>query len=175
MVRPSPTLFEGVVPVALIDPFIVDGLVRDFHFTETVQMSDQTQTESNQPKLTLADPVDAETLRKFQQLQLSRTQVADNLLNLEQDKIRLMRAASNIETERQRLFENILLVRGLPPNFPVEIDAKTGVMKPVEGAMEAFNQQAQVQAQANQAQANQAQANQAQANQAQAPAGTPNN
>ena len=110
-------------------------------------MSDQ--TESNQPKLTLADPVDADTLRKFQQLQSSRLQVADNLLSLEQDKIRLMRAASNIEAERQRLFEGVLLSRSLPPNYPVEIDARTGIMKPVEGAMEAFNQQAAAQTQAS--------------------------
>ena len=109
-------------------------------------MSDQ--TESNQPKLTLADPVDVETLRKFQQLQSSRFQVAENLLSLEQDKIRLMRAASNIESERQRLFEGVLIARGLPPNYPVEIDAKTGAMKPIEGALEAFNQQASAQAQA---------------------------
>jgi hypothetical protein len=107
-------------------------------------MSDQ--TESNQPKLTIADPVDVETLTKFQQLQGSRLQVAESLLNLEQDKIRLIRAASNIEAERQRLFEGVLLARGLSPNFPVEIDAKTGVMKPVEGAIEALNQQAVAQA-----------------------------
>ena len=107
-------------------------------------MSDQ--TESNQPKLTIADPVDAETLKKFQQLQSSRLQVAEHLLNIEQDKIRLMRAASNIEAERQRLFEEVLMSRGLPPNYPVEIDGKTGVMK---------DQQAVAQAQlaANQAQA----------------------
>lgn len=122
-------------------------------------MSDQ--NESNQPKLSIADPVDAETLRKFQQLQASRLQVAENLLNIEQDKIRLIRAASNIEAERQRLFEGVLLARGLPLNYPVEIDAKTGAMKPVEEAMEAFNQQASAQAQAAlqaQASANQAQA-----------------
>jgi len=129
-------------------------------------MSDQ--TESNQPKLTIADPVDAETLRKFQQLQSSRLQVADSLLSLEQDKIRLMRAASNIEAERQRLFEGVLISRGLPTNYPVEIDAKTGAVKPVEEAMEAFNQQAASQAQA---------ALQAQlaSNQAQAAKGAPGN
>jgi hypothetical protein len=116
-------------------------------------MSDQ--TESNQPKLTIADPVDADTLKKFQQLQASRLQVAEHLLNLEQEKIRLMRAASNIEAERQRLFEEVLMSRGLPPNYSVEIDGKSGVIKPVEGATEAFNQQAAAQAQlaANQAQA----------------------
>lgn len=113
-----------------------------------------TQSESNHPKLTINDPVDPETLGKLHQLQSSRTQVAESLLNLEQDKIRLMRAASNIEVERQRLFEGILIDRGLPPNYRVEIDAKTGVMKPVEEALEAFNQQSAVQAQvvANQAQ-----------------------
>jgi hypothetical protein len=156
----SPTLLEEVVLDALIDPFIVASLVRVVPVSRRpTQMSDQ--TESNQPKLSITDPVDSETLRKFQQLQASRLQVAENLLNIEQDKIRLIRAASNIETERQRLFEGVLLARGLPPNYPVEIDAKTGVMKPVEEAMEAFNQQASAQAQAAlqaQAAANQSQA-----------------
>ena len=118
-------------------------------------MSDQ--NESNQPKLTLTDPVDAETLRKFQQLQASRLQIADNILGLEQEKVKLLRAAQNIDAERQRMFEGVLLIRGLPPNYPVEIDAKTGNIKPLEEAMEAFNQQAAAQAQAallqNQAQA----------------------
>jgi hypothetical protein len=113
------------------------------------------QNESNQPQLTLSDPIDPDTIKRFQQLQSSRLQIADHLLGMEQEKVRLLRAAQNVEAERQRLFEGVLLARGLPPNFPVEIDALTGVIKPIEEAMEAFNRQASAQAmavtQANQA------------------------
>lgn len=93
-------------------------------------MSTNTPAEA---KLTINDPIDAETLQKFSQLQMSRVQVAERLLDLEQEKVRTMRAAAQIDTERQRLFETVLVARGLPPNFPVEIDAKTGLMKAVEG------------------------------------------
>lgn len=77
-------------------------------------------------KLSVQDPVSAEDLAKLGEIQGTRLQVAERLLELEQEKIRVLRAASNIDTERQRIFEKVLTERGLPPNAPVEIDAKTG-------------------------------------------------
>jgi exonuclease VII large subunit len=85
-----------------------------------------TPTASAEKKLSIDDPVAAEDLAKFSELQNARMQVAERVLDLEQEKIRTLRAASNIDTERQRLFEKVLLDRGLPPTAPVEIDAKTG-------------------------------------------------
>lgn len=99
-----------------------------------------TQTEPTEQK-TLDTPVSAEDLAKFAQLQGARLQIAERVLDLEQEKVRALRAAANIDAERQKLFEKILVERGLPPGFPVEIDSKTGTMKPVEGAMEAFVRQ----------------------------------
>jgi hypothetical protein len=99
-----------------------------------------TQTEITEKK-TLETPVSAEDLAKFAQLQGARLQVAERVLDLEQEKVRALRAAASIDSERQKLFEKILTERGLPAGFPVEIDSKTGLMTPVEGAMEAFVRQ----------------------------------
>lgn len=91
--------------------------------------TEQTQTPetaSQATKLTINDPVDAETLKSFGELQAARGQMSERLLDLEMEKVRTLRAASNIDSERQRLFEKVLMDRGLPPNAPVEIDAKTG-------------------------------------------------
>jgi hypothetical protein len=85
-------------------------------------------------KLTLDDPVEPELLGKFGQLQQARMQCAERLLDLEQERVRVLRAAANVDAERQKLFEGLLLSRGLPPNFPVEIDGKTGKMNPIHGA-----------------------------------------
>lgn len=83
-------------------------------------------------KLNISDPVEPETLAKFGELQAARLQAAERLLDLEQERIRTLRAASNIDNERQRLFEALLISRGLAPNAPVEIDAKTGRITQVD-------------------------------------------
>jgi hypothetical protein len=83
-------------------------------------------------KLTTQDPVDAETLGKIERLQNTRLQLADRLLDLEQEKVRVLRTVSAVDTERARVFEEINVSRGLAPNFPVEIDAKTGKLTPLQ-------------------------------------------
>lgn len=88
-------------------------------------------------KLTLEDPVDATTLNKMRELMMMRQQAADRLLDLEEEKIRTLRVAAGVGQERQKLFESILVARGLPPNFPVEIDATTGKIAPVAEALSA--------------------------------------
>jgi phosphoenolpyruvate-protein kinase (PTS system EI component) len=85
----------------------------------------------SETKLTIADPVAPETLAKFAELQTARLQAAERLLDLEQDKIRVLRAASSIDTERQKLFEEVLIARGLSPTAVVEINAQTGLITPV--------------------------------------------
>lgn len=79
-------------------------------------------------KLTVQDPVDSETLARIERVQTVRIQLADRLLDLEQEKVRVLRAASNLDAERIRIFEEINVARGLSPNAPVEIDAKTGAI-----------------------------------------------
>jgi len=83
---------------------------------------------SDEKKLTISDPVDGEILKRFEALQVLRDQLANRNLEIDQEKVRIQRAAAQVEGERQKLFESVLIARGLPPNFPVEIDSKTGVI-----------------------------------------------
>jgi hypothetical protein len=83
-------------------------------------------------KLTLNDPVEPETLAKFGELQTARMQACERYTDLELEKVRTLRAVASIDAERQRLFEAVLVSRGLAPNATVEIDAKTGLVKVVD-------------------------------------------
>ena len=82
-------------------------------------------------KLTLEDPVDPEMLKRMSELRDSRLRIGDQNLDLEAEKVRLMVAVRQIDAEKQRLFEKILLDRGLPPTFPIEIDGTTGKIRPL--------------------------------------------
>jgi len=91
-------------------------------------MESQMSTEPDKRCLTLDDPVDAETLEQFQQLQDARQRFAENLLLLEQEKIQILHAVKKIDDQRNRLFEASLVARGLTPGTNVEIDARTRKM-----------------------------------------------
>jgi hypothetical protein len=101
--------------------------------SENMQMSTPANPTISEKKLTIDDPVEPELLAKFGQLQQARMQCAERLLDLKQEEVRVLRAAANVDAERQKIFEGLLLSRGLPPNFPVEIDAKTGKMNAIQG------------------------------------------
>ena len=81
---------------------------------------------------TINTPVSQEDLARMAQFQMARVRIADQMLELEEEKLRLLRAAASVRAEQAKLFEGILVDRGLSPNFPVEIDAKTGLIKPAE-------------------------------------------
>lgn len=90
-----------------------------------------TQIEPEQKRLTIDDPVDAETRARFTALQDSRLRVGDRLLDIELERVKLIRSASAIDNERQKLFERVLIERGLSPNQPVSIDSETGQIKSI--------------------------------------------
>lgn len=83
---------------------------------------------STENKLTVADPISQETLSKFQQLAQSRAQLSEQYVDLDNEKIRLQIAIRQIDQEKQRLFESVLVERGLTPTTPVEIDSQTGLI-----------------------------------------------
>jgi hypothetical protein len=85
-------------------------------------MADQTQT----PKLTPTDPVDEETMKKLSELHEARLKIADRVLDLEAEKIRLMVAVRQVDMEKNRIFEKVLVDRGLPPGFPINIEGSSG-------------------------------------------------
>lgn len=107
-----------------------------------------TQVDQEKKRLTVDDPIDDETRARFTALQDSRLRVGDRLLDLELERVRLIRSASAIDNERQKLFERVLLERGLSPNQPVTIDSGTGQIKvlsqaELESVMEAQTSVAQ--------------------------------
>lgn len=77
-------------------------------------------------RLTADDPVEAETLNQLRELQEARMQVAESLLDLEQERIQILAAAKRIDDQRNRVFQAILVDRGLSPNTRAEIDARSG-------------------------------------------------
>lgn len=93
-----------------------------------------TQIEQEKKRLTVDDPIDDDARARFAALQDSRLRVGDRLLDIELEKVKLMRSASAIDNERQKLFERVLLERGLSPNQPVTIESGTGQIKIISQA-----------------------------------------
>lgn len=82
---------------------------------------------SDEPKkLTVSDPVDADTLQKFAEIAKAKGNIGHRMLSLEQEKVSLLRAASQLDVEERKLFETILISRGLGPNTAVSLDGSTG-------------------------------------------------
>ena len=80
-------------------------------------------------KLTPNDPVDAETLAQFSKLDSARIDLAMRLMEIEQDRVRLLSAAHTVDQQTRRLFEKVLVDRGFPPTAPIDIDPTTGQIK----------------------------------------------
>lgn len=80
-------------------------------------------------KLSIKDPVEPEIIEKFRLLENARSECANNMLNLEQERVRILRVANSIDSERKKLFEAILIDRGISPAHPASIDGKTGLVK----------------------------------------------
>ena len=80
-------------------------------------------------KLTVDDPVDLETLNQFNKLEAARYEIGNQLLSIEQERVRLLSAAHRVDEQRQRTFERVLVERGLAPSTQVEVDSTTGQLK----------------------------------------------
>jgi len=88
-----------------------------------------TQIEPEHRRLTIDDPVDAESRARFVVIQESRLRVSERLMDLELERVKLIRSVSALDNERQKLFERILIERGLSPSQRVSIDAETGQIR----------------------------------------------
>lgn len=78
------------------------------------------------PKLTLNDPVDPALLKRIGEIQSRRFQLGDMLIDLEQEKVKIIVESRKLDDERSRHFATILSARGLTPDMPIEIDSETG-------------------------------------------------
>lgn len=83
-------------------------------------------SEETPRRLTVNDPVDLETLEKFNQLEGARQEIASRFLEIEQERVRLLSAVHQVDQQHRRLFEKVLLDRGLQPNVPIDIESTTG-------------------------------------------------
>ena len=81
---------------------------------------------TEKPRLTLDDPVPAETLKQFEQLETANVQLSLRLMMLEKEKVLLLASSKRIDEQHQRLFESVLVERGIAPGTPADIDVKTG-------------------------------------------------
>jgi hypothetical protein len=86
-------------------------------------------TNAKAVKLTVQDPVSLDVLKEFNQLEAARHDIALRLLELEQERVRLLAAAHQVGKQHERLFEKVLVDRGLTPTTPVDIDSTTGIIK----------------------------------------------
>lgn len=93
-------------------------------------------SESETPKrLTINDPVDPAVLTQLEGLDRARLELSGQLLDLEQQIVGILAAAHRIDQQRQRVFDNILIERGIDTKTLVQVDSKTGgitVRKDVE-------------------------------------------
>ncbi len=80
-------------------------------------------------KLTIEDPVKREVLDQLDGLQEAMVQLGQQMLLLEEEKIRILASSRRVREQRQRIFENISVERGITPGTPVQIDASTGKLQ----------------------------------------------
>jgi hypothetical protein len=93
-----------------------------------MNMSEDTNNGTPQ-RLTSDDPISPEQLNQLALLQNSHQDIAERLLVLEKEKVKLLASSRRLDDERQRVFEGILIERGIDPHAEVEIDASTGKIR----------------------------------------------
>lgn len=98
-------------------------------------MSDPNNGQQQQ-RLTPDDPVSPDQLNRLRLLQESHQDIADRFITLEKEKVKLLAASRRIDDEKQRVFQGILMERGLAPDAEVEIDAGNGKLKVVSNTSE---------------------------------------
>lgn len=84
---------------------------------------------SDEKRLTANDPVPQETLTAFGHIEDAKARVALELLAMEQRKIQLLAATKKLDDQYNRLFETLLVERGLPLDAQVDIDVRNGAIK----------------------------------------------
>lgn len=102
-------------------------------------MSDE-KANGEKRRLNPEDPVAKEHMTQLAQLREARLAIGQQLLDLEQRKIHLLAVAKRIDDQNQRLFDSLLVDRGLAPGTPIELNGETGKItvlnKPAEEASE---------------------------------------
>lgn len=79
-----------------------------------------------QRRLTFDDPVPQETLGQFSDLTQARIELAERVVDMEQQKIYALAAIKRVDEQKSRLWEAILMERGVDPKASIQVDSKTG-------------------------------------------------
>ena len=72
------------------------------------------------------EPVGPEDLGRLNNLQVARRSLADKLLQLETEKIRLMAASKRVDDEWNGLFQRVASERGIDPSSLFDVNPNTG-------------------------------------------------
>jgi len=83
-------------------------------------------SDESEPKKNIDTPVSKEELAELRALTDARLELADRLLTLRQEEIRILAAAKRIDDQHSERFQAILASRGVDPTAGVEVDASTG-------------------------------------------------
>jgi len=101
--------------------------------TETQAPFPVVEPSAETPKsLSLDTPVPPEVLERLRDMELTRSRIGHQLIDLENERISLIAGARRIDDERNKLFHVLLVERGLAPNTPVSIDPETGLMSQIK-------------------------------------------
>ncbi len=87
-----------------------------------------------QKRLTMDDPVGKEVLDKLAELESAEINASLQLMAIKQEEVKLLAAGRRIEDERHRIFEKLLIDRGMSPQAPATIDQTTGKISLVRPA-----------------------------------------
>jgi len=79
-----------------------------------------------QRRLTFDDPVSKEVLSQFQDLTSARIDLAERVVEMEQQKIFALAAIKRVDEQKSRLWEAILMERGIDPKASIQVDSDTG-------------------------------------------------
>lgn len=84
-------------------------------------MSDESEL-----RLTPEDPISKEVLAHLELIYEKRAGLAERVMDLEMQRVRLVALASGLDEERARIFQRELTLRGLPPSTKISVDPVTG-------------------------------------------------
>lgn len=81
------------------------------------------KSNQEQPKtLTVNDPVEKEVVQQLAEMERARMQLVDRNAYLDLEKDRTLGALRGLESQHRKIYEKILLTRGLDPTTVVQID-----------------------------------------------------
>jgi lipase chaperone LimK len=81
---------------------------------------------------TKEQPVPQEVIDRLDELDRVRSRLGQQLLDLENERISILATSRKLDEERGKIFQALLVERGLSPDTPVRIDPKTRVLSVIK-------------------------------------------